>query len=397
MTAGHGWPMVKLGEVCEINPRLPRSMVSVDDKVAFLPMASVLENGTLGSYEHRRYAEVSKGYTQLLRNDVLVAKITPCFQNRKTALATIDTEVGAGSTEYHVFRTNDSLDPSYLHHYLRQPQVFTEGTDTMTGSGGQRRVPAWYFANLRIPLPPLDEQRRIAGILDRAAAHRISGDEAIDKLHRLSEWLVSELTQQRGVVYTPLGELLESIESGKSPKCESYPASDGEWGVLKLSAVTKGRFVPSENKHLPDPPSEVFRREVQEGDILMTRKNTPDLVGAVCIARKVRPRLAFPDLVFRLRINQDQLLPSFFHALMMSPSFRDSVRALAVGSAKSMSNISQAKLRGLEIPLPPMDAQLAFDEKMRAIYRQIDLLDARQGSIKELHSTLHARAFQGDL
>ena len=131
------------------------------------------ETGTTQRGELRPYREVTKGYTPILDGDLLVAKITPCFENGKIAQARLQTRIGFGSTEFHVIRPRPSaVDARYLLHYLRQPRIRVAGEMRMTGSAGQRRVPESYLAQLRIPLPSLAEQRRIADILDRADALR---------------------------------------------------------------------------------------------------------------------------------------------------------------------------------------------------------------------------------
>jgi type I restriction enzyme S subunit len=108
----------------------------------------------------------------------LVAKITPCFENCKIGEASIPTDVGYGSTEFHVIRPLPArLDRRYLLHFLRQARILKTGERRMTGSAGQRRVPASFLEALEIPLPPLEEQRRIAAILDRASS--LSGSLAI--------------------------------------------------------------------------------------------------------------------------------------------------------------------------------------------------------------------------
>ena len=187
------WPMVALGEVAEFNPRLPKT-VPDDDPVSFLPMAGVSEEGAISYSEGRRVADVRKGYTHFRRGDVLLAKITPCFENGKaTRTADLTTEIGAGSTEFHVVRASDKLDPSYAFHMLWNDRFRADAAGKMTGSAGQRRVPVDVVKSRAIPLPPLPEQRRIAGILDAADALRRRRREAIETLDTLQGALFAEM------------------------------------------------------------------------------------------------------------------------------------------------------------------------------------------------------------
>ncbi len=145
-----------------------------DEGVAsFLPMAAVSEDGLIAFEEERPVREVRKGYTYFERGDVLVAKITPCFENGKaTRTSALRKPFGFGSTEFHVLRAGNEIDPSYLFHMIWNSKFRTVGMNNMTGSAGQKRVPADFLKRLEIPLPPLPEQRRIAAILDKADALR---------------------------------------------------------------------------------------------------------------------------------------------------------------------------------------------------------------------------------
>jgi type I restriction enzyme, S subunit len=163
----------KLGEIAELNPRLADSL-ETNEAVSFVPMSAVTaETASTTEGEERRYGEVAKGYTTFLDGDVLVAKITPCFENGKIAQAALTHRIGFGSTEFHVVRPRPGkAEARYLLHFLRQEWVRRDGKRKMTGSAGQRRVPEHFLAGLEVPLPPLSEQRRIAEVLDRAEALR---------------------------------------------------------------------------------------------------------------------------------------------------------------------------------------------------------------------------------
>ena len=181
-----------LRELASFDPSPPRDLLSATNPcVAFMPMASVIaEDSVARTHLNRLALEVSTGYTYFQSGDVLVAKITPCFENGKISLACIDTEHGFGTTEFHVIRTKpEILDAKYLTYFLRQWWVVAEGRRKMTGSAGQRRVPRHFLESLQIPLPSLPEQRRIAAILDRAEALRAKRRQALAKLDTLTQSL----------------------------------------------------------------------------------------------------------------------------------------------------------------------------------------------------------------
>ena len=163
-----GWKRVSLKEVSTINPRRPTGLERAEDApTTFVPMAGVnAVRGTIADPIVRPFSEVAKGYTYFAEGDVLFAKITPCMQNGKHAVACrlID-GIGFASTEFHVIRPGPEIAPDWIHGYLRQPWVLTEATNHFTGSVGQQSVPDDFLSNLEIPLPPLAEQKRIAAIL----------------------------------------------------------------------------------------------------------------------------------------------------------------------------------------------------------------------------------------
>lgn len=168
-----GWQWVALGEVCEMNPRRPRGFVRGDgEETSFVPMEAVdARLGKVGRLRSRPYAEVKKGYTYFADGDVLFAKITPCMQNGKHFVAEglID-GVGFASTEFHVLRPGDAICAKWVHLYLTQPAILREATHHFTGSAGQQRVPSSFLEELKIPLPPLEEQRRILATLNAKMA-----------------------------------------------------------------------------------------------------------------------------------------------------------------------------------------------------------------------------------
>ena len=164
-----GWKWVRLGEVCEINPSKKEiTSISNDLEVSFIPMDAVDEGkGEIVNSEIRKIKEVRKGYTYFKEEDVIFAKITPCMENGKCAIAkNLVNKLGFGSTEFHVIRPLNSVLSEWIWFYLRQQHIREEATKYFTGSVGQQRVPKEFLENLLLPLPPLPEQKRIIAYLD---------------------------------------------------------------------------------------------------------------------------------------------------------------------------------------------------------------------------------------
>jgi len=159
----------RLAEVAQLNPRGFDSEIDNDSLVSFVPMKAVEEeSGRLDARQTKRWGEVRKGYTPFQDGDVVFAKITPCMENGKYALASgLHGGRAAGSTEFHVFRPKPELNPKYLLWFLFSPEVRREAKRSMRGAAGQLRVPPIFFQDLDIPVPPLDYQEQIVAEIEK--------------------------------------------------------------------------------------------------------------------------------------------------------------------------------------------------------------------------------------
>ncbi len=147
----------------------PKNQVEDDTKVSFCPMPVIPTDYRESVVsETRRWGDIKKGYTHFAEGDIVVAKITPCFQNRKSCIMTgLEGDIGAGTTELHVVRPfADAVVPKYLLLFYKSPDFLKNGVARMTGTAGQQRVPREYFAHTPLPLPPLAEQHRIVAKVD---------------------------------------------------------------------------------------------------------------------------------------------------------------------------------------------------------------------------------------
>jgi restriction endonuclease S subunit len=176
--------VVPLREAVAVNPKLDRSGLTDDLQVSFVPMAAVgAADGCMDVSTLRTYVEVKKGYTHFRNGDVLFAKVTPCMENGKMAVArNLQNGVGFGSTEFHVLRPGDSVDAQYLYHFVSSQTFRKEAARHMTGAVGLRRVPTAFLENAEFPLRPLTLQREIVAEIEKQFSRL---DEAVANLQRV--------------------------------------------------------------------------------------------------------------------------------------------------------------------------------------------------------------------
>ena len=173
------WEWVRLGEVTIINPR---NKINDNKKASFIPMNLIDEGyNNKVDYEVKLWKEIKKGYTHFSENDVVIAKITPCFENKKSAIMkNLVNSIGAGTTELHVVRiVNQTILPKYILYLAKTDKFINEGINTFTGTAGQQRISKGFIENYLITIPPLNEQKRIVEKIDRIFEYLNSLEELI--------------------------------------------------------------------------------------------------------------------------------------------------------------------------------------------------------------------------
>lgn len=382
------WPTVPLGDVVLINPRFAGDRALSSLPVSFVPMAAVSERtGSIVSSEVRSFGEVSKGFPIFSDGDVLFAKITPCMENGKAAIAKeLENGIGAGSTEFFVLRSSDKIIPGFVFHFIRRNSFRQECKLNFTGSAGQQRVPKSFLERVPIPLPPLDEQRRIVQILDRSEEIKRRSDVARNRTRAIVPSMFSTIfgdprDNPKGWPLVTIGDIIRKISGGKNIEAGNGTSS---YRIMKVSAVTSGIFKPEESKPAPNdylPPPEHL---VRDGDFLFSRANTSELVGAVAIARDPPSGLLLPDKIWRIEWDKARVDPQYAYSLLRHAEIRNIFASISSGTSASMQNISQAKLVNITIPLPPLARQAAFAaqvDRVEAIARQFDVTAAKAAAM----------------
>lgn len=412
-----GWTQVAFSDVLEVNPR--RSFdLEPGDAVTFVPMAAVSEiSGAIINGVSRPLREVVRGFTQFADGDVIFAKITPSMENGKAAITRdLRNGIGFGSTEFHVLRSYGGVTPEYIWYFIRQASFRDHARKVMTGAVGQQRVPADYLKAHPLPLPPLAEQRRIVTRLNSLISRTAFARETLDHIPALierykscslekafSDWIKSFSSADQNISRQEdkicVGELVEKIVSGKNLRCEERPPSLDEKGVVKVSAVTWGKFDPLASKTLPptfEPPD---KSRIQNGDLLISRANTLELLGAVVIVDGCPENLYLSDKVLRLEMPEDD--KRWLMWFLRSPKGRKEIEVRASGNQVSMRNISQKKLREIPLPWPAPNVRREIVRRIETAFAWLDRVsDEHAATLRRLpllDTSILQAAFRGEL
>jgi len=245
-----------------------------------------------------------------------------------------------------------------------------------------------------ISLPPLDEQRRIAEILDQADRLRAIRRRAMGLAESLRAAIFLEMFGDPGEPRAPrqtvkFGEIAE-LQGGRNLVADDSDAI-APFQVLKISAVTAGTFKPWEAKPLPVDYIPPDAHLVRQGDLLISRANTAELVGAVAYVDSSPPNLVLPDKIWRFVWKDPASVPLYYWALFRTPAMRRRISQLSSGTGGSMKNISKAKLEQLELPYVDVARQDAFRRRLAAIP------SPAVTEFDELFTSLQSRAFSGQL
>ncbi len=303
-----------------------------------------------------------------------------------------------------VLRADPSMiDARYLFHWFGSGRIqatvrsFGQQTTNISNLNIERCL------NQSLLLPPLPEQRRIAEVLDRAEALRAKRRAALAQLDTLTQSIFLDMfgdpaTNPKGWPVGRVGEYVAEFQGGKSLESEAGEKVESRHYVLKISAVTGMMFLPSECKPVPDtyyPPASHF---VRRGDLLFSRANTRELVGAVAYVGKTPGNLLLPDKLWRFVWKEPATVePLFVWALFQTQSIRREIERRATGTSGSMKNISQEKVFGIQTVVPPLSIQREFTRRLM----QVEMLRLANSSsrveLDDLFTSIQHRAFRGEL
>ncbi len=366
--AGVAGEIVKISDICVINPRMPE--LDEQMNISFVPMQSVGEDGSIDPSEIRRVSEVKKGFASFQEEDVLFAKITPCMENGKGAVAmNLQNNIGFGSTEFHVLRPNqDRVLPQWLF-YLTHWSSFRKLCErNMTGSAGQKRVPKAFLEKYEITLPILEIQNYQVSVLskiDQLISVRKKELEQLDILikARFVEMFGEPIANPMGWDVKPLKEMSVLITNGNTPKGGSENYVESGITFLRSQNVWRNRIELDDVAYIDDETHQKMKKSsLKHKDILITktgRINTENSsLGRAALYLGEDDQANINGHVYLVRLD-GTVVPEFVVTILTGEAYRKYIRKVCVGGIdKRQINVDQVE--DFPIILPPHEMQKEF-------------------------------------
>ncbi len=314
------------------------------------------------------------------------------FGDHTRAFKYVDTPFALGADGVKVLAPKPGFNAKFLYYYFLSCDFPSRGYSRHFKYLKQLDVP--YFAPL--------EQAHIVEILDDANRLCRLRREADAKTARILPALFVKMfgdpvTNPMGWQMLPLSSVIDSVNSGWSAPSGGRPSKDGEFGVLKVSAVTSGRFRPEENKVVSEIEEARTLLTPKRGDLLFSRANTRELIAASCIVEQDYPTLFLSDKLWRITPKQEIASAVFLKELFWQGGLRDKFRASSSGSSASMLNISKDAMLKTMAPIPPIDRQMKFEEIAWSLIKVVHDAASASYGIEKMRAQLMQLAFSGQL
>lgn len=386
--------MARLGDICEVlNGYAFKSEKYTSSGVRIIRIANVQKGyieDTAPAFYPIDTTDIEK-YT--LHEDDLLISLTGNVG--RVALLKKEFLPAALNQRVACLRLKDSAqyDKSFLYCFLNSDYFENKCIQSAKGVA-QKNMSTEWLKEYQIPNLSLVEQKEIAAVLNKISeliSARTMQLQKLDELvkSRFIEMFGNPISNPMKWDIYQLEECLERIDNGKSFICSDKPRNGDNPAILKLSAATYGDYRPNENKALLDESLFVESSEVHAGDLLFTRKNTPELVGTAAYVQNTPPKLMMPDLIFRL-VPNEKVNAVFLWQLINCKEFRPVIQAISGGSAKSMSNISKERLGKIKVICPPRELQDSLipfvkrvDKSKLAIQQSLEKLETLKKALMQ--------------
>jgi len=441
-----GWLWCRMDEIAKINPRHPLNVLPENIEASFLPMPNLNEDSwKIKENQTRPLGEIRKGYTHFAEDDVLFAKITPCMENGKAAIArNLVNRIGCGTTELHVIRPHGGIPPEFVYHYIHQESFRQEAEACMTGTAGQLRVPVDFVASAIFPIPPTQEQILIVNRIELLLERTRKAKESLEKIPRImksfrqaalkkafsgeftAEWraqqkdlepaaeLLRRIREERKHLYTE--EVKRAKDEGrKLPKkpifSETEPLKTPElpeewvWSSLNELADTQPGFACG-NKSVQDGLMHLrmnnisdechlnmdlirkvpldFKIEkylLKKGDLLFCHTNSSKLVGKNTIFN-IDGDYAYSNHLTRIRVDSNIIFSNWLWCIL-TIYWKEGRFEKDCKNWVNQSTLPNDKIIQLSIPLPPLLEQQEIVRRIEALFKFADETEKNAAEAKK--------------
>lgn len=395
------WSLPTLRSVSSLNPT--RKDWPSDPLVSFFEMSQISEEGRMSNGVLRNMCSFSSGFTPFKNGDVILAKITPCFENGKGAFVeNMPSGYGLGSTEFHVVRASADLDARFFFYLSNSYWFRKNGERNMTGSAGQKRVPTDWLKAIKIPLPPLSEQKKIAEILGAC-------DEAIEAQERL---IAQKQQRKKGLMQQLLTGKVRFPEFGGTARREVRLGDVGSVigaGVDKKSNpeevpvrlvnymdVYRNPFITSGilDHTVTAPEKKAKQCSTKKGDVFFTPSSEkPTDIANSAVALEDIPDAVYSYHVVRLRLKEDWDLRFRAYAFTTDEFMRQAERICEGSGTRYV--ISLEDFRGIKVSVPSKEEQLAISSVLSACDEEIALQQNKLEQLKQQKKSLMQQLLTG--
>ena len=402
-----GWQSKPLADVCQIKPPKAeaRKQLSGKELVSFVPMEDLgIDQKALKPKQTRTLDEVAGSYTYFADGDVLLAKITPCFENGKLGIAEkLTNGIGFGSSEYIVFRPSPTMDKGWLYYFLSRESFRTEGAERMSGAVGHKRVSKEFIESYPVPVPPLSEQHRIVAILDEAfngiATAKANAEKNLQNARALFESHLQSVFTERseGWISTTLGQATGGVFTG--PFGSLLHKSDYVTGGLPLvnpAHITDTGIEADMQKTVSEETAQRLSNYImREGDIVIGRRGE---MGRCALVTDTEDGWLCGTGSFYIKSSK-LCDPRYLVRLLRSDATKNRLENIAGGAV--MPNLSNTDLGNLPIDLPPLEQQKSVVGEIDSFAEKIQHLESiyqqKLTALDDLKKSLLHQAFSGQL
>lgn len=397
------WPKVRLGEVLRPVERLAAPEIGTIYRQLGVRLWGQ------GAYERETIDGGATRYAALncvAENDVVVNKIWA--RNGSIAVVSAALDGCWVSSEFPLFACDRvRLLPRWIHWLTKTRDFWKQCDEKARGTSGKNRIKPSEFLTIEIHLPSFAEQQRIVAQIENVVTQIREAQglrkQATEEARQLYMAYLNTSMQPHGAGWRQetVNNVIVSMDAGWSPQCHEISARNGEWGVLKTTAVQWCEFRPHENKALPDTLLPRPELAIKIDDVLVTRAGPRKRVGVVATVRKSEPNLTISDKLIRLRPNTQKIDARFLELSLSSPFSQEYLVQRKTGLADAQVNISQAILRKMPVAYPSLFDQRRLVAELDTLQAEVDTLKRAQAEtaveLDALMPSILSKAFMGGL